>query len=169
MPLSTGYTPVFHLSFCPDPSSSWFSETASVRALGSSTVHCARKNRKTFPWNSRPKTASGCRKRLQPDGHERISCTRHFKAFGIYTATRSLSKCGLRAVSVAHGNPALGLSSRQVRPRTPISSRYCAIGPITNHCYTPLLCACLHLHCLHLSTPAWHSTQLERNSTQRTC
>jgi hypothetical protein len=85
--------------------------------------------------------ASICRRRLQPDGHERFFCARHSKAleFGIYTATRSLSKCGLRAVSVAHNNPTLGLSSRQVRPKTPVSSRYCAIGPKQNHWWRALL------------------------------
>jgi hypothetical protein len=51
----------------------------------------------------------------------------------IYAATRSLCKCGLRAVFVAHDNPGLGLSSRQARPKTPVSSRYRAIAPKKNH------------------------------------
>jgi hypothetical protein len=33
------------------------------------------------------------------------------------------------AVSVAHSNPALGLSSRQIGPKTSVSSRHSAIGP----------------------------------------
>jgi hypothetical protein len=38
-----------------------------------------------------------------------------------------------RAVSVATSDPALGLSSRQDRLKTPVSSRYRAIGPIKDY------------------------------------
>jgi hypothetical protein len=45
------------------------------------------------------------------------------KPLAVYTAATSPSKHRLRAVFVAHGNPAMGLSLRQVRPKTPISPR----------------------------------------------
>jgi hypothetical protein len=43
-------------------------------------------------------------------------------------ATSVPGKRWVRTVSVATGDPALGLSSRQDRPQTLVSSRYCAIG-----------------------------------------
>jgi hypothetical protein len=48
----------------------------------------------------------------------------NLRAWRLSKATSVPGKRGVRAVSVAHGTLALGLSSRQVSPKTQVSSHY---------------------------------------------
>jgi hypothetical protein len=125
--------PFFSFRLAWTPSSLRFSETASPETLGSSRL----KNRKTFLLKrhlKQPLLVVEISNLTTANSFPSLDLLGRPSVWHMSIATSVPGKRWVRTVSVATGDPALGRSSRQDRPKTPISSRYRAIGPPQKTC-----------------------------------
>jgi hypothetical protein len=123
----TWSTPVFIFRLARTPSSSRFPETGSPKTLGSPRL----KKSKTFLLKSylkQPHLVAEIPNLTIISSFPPLDLLR-LSVWQTCIAASDPGKRWVQTVSVATIDPALGLSSRQDRSKTPVSSSYRAIGP----------------------------------------